>query len=418
MDQLLFNSLTEPIPGIRGELDIIPIQHNGRELLYFHDMLGYATDNFVLDRSISPLMVHFTGSHSVSEILDLIKRQGSSDIAEPDLLRFIRFLDQNRILHSVYFKKISERYEDEFEAMDVRPAVTAGNSYPADPEELRHEFDRAFAGSVDPAPAEIQSVKALYAPHIDPRVGMSSYVKAFSPLRQLKPRRVVLLATSHYAGLYNRRYLGKPFILSEKDFQTPLGIVKNDRESVGKLSKLNNAGISTSDRAHRIEHSIELHLIFLKYLWSHEFSLVPILVGSLDELLYMPDGDLGIKMVNLGKALNEMFGDDPDTLFLISGDLAHFGKKFGDKLPASTYFEEVHRFDKQLLRAAEKGTTDAILDVMKTNNDQYRICGFPPLTTFLSAMPGLEGRQTSYDLWDERERESAVTFGSILYYQS
>ncbi len=418
MDQLLFNSLTEPIPGIRGELDIIPIHHEGRELLYFHDMLGYATDNFVLDRSVGPLMVHFTGRRTVNEILDVIHNQGSSDIGEPDLLRFIRLLDQNRILRSVYFRKISEHFEEEFESMDVRPPVTAGNSYPSDPKELRRQFDEAFSRSGANTQTNGLVVKALYAPHIDPRVGMSSYVKAFGPLRSLRPKRVVLLATSHYAGLYNRRYLGKPFILTEKDFQTPLGIVKNDRESIRELAMLTNAGISTSDRAHRIEHSIELHLIFLKYLWSHEFSLVPILVGSLDELLYMPDGDLGTKMVNLSDALNRMFGDDPETLFLISGDLAHFGKKFGDKLPASTYFEEVHRFDKQLLRAAEKATPDAFFDVMKTNNDQYRICGFPPLMTFLNAIPGLEGRQTSYDLWDERERESAVTFGSILYYQA
>ncbi len=191
--------------------------------------------------------------------------------------------------------------------------------------------------------------------------------------------------------------------------------MKNDRASVRKLASLKNAGISTSDRAHRIEHSIELHLIFLKYLWSHDFSLVPILVGSLNDLLYMQNGDIGMKLTHLGDALHAMFGNDPETLFLISGDLAHFGQKFGDKLPASTFFDQVHQFDRQLMEAAGKGRVDAVLDVMKTNNDQYRICGFPPLMTFLSAMPDLEGTQTSYDLWNERERESAVTFGSILY---
>jgi len=416
MDHLLFNSLTDPIPGIRGELDIIPIHHEGRELLYFHDMLGYATDNFVLDRSIGPLMVHFTGRRTVNEILDTIHSQDGSDIAESDLLHFVRFLDQNRILRSTYFKKISERLEREFESQDVRPAVTAGNSYPSDPAEIRRSFDKAFLEH-DGVSSNIAggNIKALYAPHIDPRVGMSSYVKAFAPLKTLQPKRVVLLATSHYAGLYHRHYLGKPFILSEKNFETPLGLVENDRQSVRKLAALKNAGITASDRAHRIEHSIELHLIFLKYLWAHDFSLVPILVGSLDDLLYMQDGDIGKKMSRLGDTLNEMFGTDPETLFLISGDLAHFGQKFGDKLPASTYFDEVHQFDRQLLDAAEKGVAGAVLDVMKTNNDQYRICGFPPLITFLSAVPGLEGIQTSYDLWDERERQSAVTFGSILY---
>ncbi len=210
MDHLLFNSLTDPIPGIRGELDIIPIHHEGRELLYFHDMLGYATDNFVLDRSIGPLMVHFTGRRTINEILDTIHDQDGSDIDESDLMRFIRFLDQNRILRSSYFKKISERFEQEFESMDVRPAVTAGNSYPSDPKEIRRVFDEAFA-THDGVSLNLagQNIKALYAPHIDPRVGMASYVKAFAPLRILKPKRIVLLATSHYAGLYRQPLSGE-----------------------------------------------------------------------------------------------------------------------------------------------------------------------------------------------------------------
>ena len=52
---------------------------------------------------------------------------------------------------------------------------------------------------------------------------------------------------------------------------------------------------------------------------------------------------------------------------------------------------------------------------MKSNFDAYRICGFSPLMSLMKAMPDLKGKRVSYDVWDEKERESAVTFGSILY---
>ncbi|HKK45723.1 MAG TPA: hypothetical protein VJ964_09390, partial [Balneolaceae bacterium] len=58
---------------------------------------------------------------------------------------------------------------------------------------------------------------------------------------------------------------------------------------------------------------------------------------------------------------------------------------------------------------------EQMLDLMTQDMDPYRICGFPPLYTFLNSMPELRGKVMGYDLWDERERESAVTFGSILY---
>ncbi len=419
MNHLLFNSLTDPVPGIRGDLDIIPVSHEGHELLYFHDMLGYATENFILDRSVAPIMTQFSGGQTINDILDMFPAPDVSGVGKTELLDFVRFLDQNRILYSSYFQNISGQVEADFEAAQTRPPISNGSSYPDDPGELRLLFDRAFAqANHTSSAAEAGAIRALYAPHIDPRVGMESYVKAFAPLKSLKPRRVVLLATSHYAGLYGSLYLGRPFILTKKHFETPLGLVKTDRESIERLSDLNNPGLSFSDRAHRVEHSIELHLIFLKYLWSHDFTLVPVLVGSLDDLLYLEDGDLGNKMRSFGESLHQLFAGDPDTLFLISGDLAHFGRKFGDDQPAAAYFDEVHQFDRQFMEAAVQGSPETVLRVMQTNNDRYRICGFPPLISFLTAMPNLTGEQICYDLWDEQERESAVTFGSILYRQA
>jgi AmmeMemoRadiSam system protein B len=408
-NDILFNSKTDPIPPLRRDLQIIPIQENGSALLYFHDQREYATANFALKREAGQLLSLFDGQKSIN---DLAPHLGTG-ISKDDLLQFIQLLDKNRVLASRHFDQHAETVVADYEASTIHQSVTAGNTYPAEPGELKNYLDEAFAEENIRA---VDSAKALYAPHIDPRVAPDSYVKAFAPISDLKPRRVVMLATSHHAGLYPDLYQNDPFILIDKDFKMPLGTIPRDQEAIQELQDADaEMGISSHDRAHRMEHSLELHLLFLSYLWDHNYEIVPFLIRGLDDLYYMEDGHLGRQLDNFSTFLNKKYGDDNDTFFLISGDLAHIGKKFGDDAPAATMFDDIENFDKQFLDYGSNNNRESMLALMQEEYDPYRICGFPPLYTFLQTMPNVEGEILSYDVWDERERESAVTFGSILY---
>lgn len=409
----LFNSKTEPIPQIRPDLDVIPVQNNGDSYLYFHDIRGYTTDDFALDYGARNLLALLDGRKSINDLKPYLGKEVNDD----QLLEYIRFLDKNRVLFSSHYQTYAEQFEREYEQADVHHSVTAGNSYPADPKELRSYLDDAFTtyGGNEKYSSD-QPIKAMYAPHIDPRVGMQTYVESFQALKNLKPKRVVLLATSHYSSLHNNLYKNKPFIVSSKDFAMPLGTVRADREAISRLMQnAKSAGLTNQDRAHRIEHSIELHILFLQYIWNHEYSIVPIVVGGFDELFYMNESHLSFQLDTFARQLREQFGNEEETFFLISGDLAHVGKKFGDDQPAATMRKEVEQFDEHFFEAAESGSTEQMLSLMKRNYDPYRICGFPPLYIFLKAFPDLKGQAISYDCWDETERESAVTFGSIIY---
>ncbi|MDZ7807638.1 MAG: AmmeMemoRadiSam system protein B [Gracilimonas sp.] len=271
-----------------------------------------------------------------------------------------------------------------------------------------------------PTSDPVQTAKALYAPHIDIRVGMNSYTKAFSAIRNLTPKRVVMLATSHYSGMHPDIYEESPFVISNKNFEMVNGTVKADHEAIEMIADRlrddeKNYGVTFQDRAHRIEHSIEQHLLFINHLWKHDFTMIPILVGGLDELFYKADGFQGQQVENFSKLLQDFFGDDEDTFFLISGDLAHVGKKFGDQQPAKNLFEEVRTFDDKFMDHGASGSHKKLLELMSEKYDPYRICGYPPLLSFLKTMPDLKGEILTYDIWDEAEQESGVSYGSILY---
>ena len=220
--------------------------------------------------------------------------------------------------------------------------------------------------------------------------------------------------------MYPDIYEERPFVISSKDFEMVNGVVSTDRESIQKIKEqigdgAEHYGVTFQDRAHRIEHSIEQHLVFINHLWDHEFKMIPIVVGSLDELFYKADGFQGQQVENFCGLLAEMFGDDADTFFLISGDLAHVGKKFGDDKPAKELFEDIRKFDEEFLDHGTSGAPQKMLELMSKEYDPYRICGYPPLYSFLKTIPNLKGEILTYDIWDESERESGVSFGSILY---
>ncbi|MGM0587845.1 MAG: AmmeMemoRadiSam system protein B [Bacteroidota bacterium] len=414
----LFDSLTQPVPPLRRDVQMVPVSHKGQRFVVAHDSMGYVPHGFALPAEAVQLLHVFDGRTTLQQLMNQIEQQAQDEqVGEEQLRTFVRQLDEYRLLYSDHFKHYAEKMERAFEEADVRKPTSAGISYPDEKSDLIAQLDDAFAQwAALEKHAEEATPKALYAPHIDPRVGMESYVKAFKSIRNLQPKRVVIIATSHYSGTYPEVYQDTPFIASRKTFELPHGSIAADQQALDQLEqKAERLGVSFQDRAHRTEHSIELHLLFLRYIWSHDFEIVPLLVGDFQDLFYMRDGHTGDKLDQMAQWLRNQYADDPDTFFLISGDLAHIGPKFGDQQSAREMLEPVKSFDEQFLELAQRNDSQGLIEHMKAEFDPYRICGFPPLLTFLETLPEVRGKQLSYQVWDESERDSAVTFGSLLF---
>lgn len=412
MADKLFNSYSEPIPPIRYDIQRISINEDGQSLIYFYDQLGYATSDFALPADAEPILSLMDETRSVNDIIKF----SSDEVSKEQILEYAQFLDGHRLLDSAFFHDFSDRLEDEYELLKIHSSSTAGTSYPNNHKELTEFFNHAFATHEQSKP--VDAAKGLYTPHIDLRVGMETYVKAFSSIKNLTPKKVFVLATSHYSGLYRDFYDNKRFIFSTKDFDLVNGLIKADRKAISLIKEQTVHdeifGSTFNDRAHRIEHSIELPLLFLNHIWSHDFEIIPVVISGFDELFYTKDGFLAHQIEAFSYLLSKQFNGD-DTFFLISGDLAHFGKKFGDSDPASNMIGNVRAFDDVFLKVAAKNDTLQLLRIIGDKYDPFRICGFPPLYTFMNAFPHLKGEILHHQIWDEIERESAVSFGSIVF---
>jgi AmmeMemoRadiSam system protein B len=407
----MFNSRTGSIPPVRRDLQIIPVEEDGRELLLFYDSMKISEPGFALDRSVEPILSLLDGRKTLAQLTSYF----GNGVAEDEILTFIRMLDEQLLLDSEYFRKEAENIELRFEESDIRQPALANTSYPFDPAKLSSFVENLLEiASSDDSNHEAAPTKALYAPHIDLRVGAKQYADAFTTLKHLEPKRVVILATSHYSGYYPQIYNGFPYVGSSKSYALPGRTFTTDQGAISHLADQgSDIGFTSQDRAHRIEHSIETHLLFAGHLWKHDFEIVPILVGGIDEMFYKRNGEMGSKITAFSNTLREI--DTDDTFFLISGDLSHIGRKFGDSDPASSMRADVEAFDKEFMDTAAENSSEKMITHISANFDPYRVCGFPPLYTFIRTFPNLQGRSLNYHWWDEKERESAVSFGSIVY---
>ena len=182
---------------------------------------------------------------------------------------------------------------------DVRKPAVAGIFYPADPAQLRDEVERllSFAAQGGPAP------KALIVPHAgyvySGPIAAHAYARLISSAERIK--RVVLLGPAHRVPV---RGLALP---EAGSFATPMGEVALDLDASGTLADLPQ--VLSSDAAHELEHSLEVHLPFLQAVLS-DFRLVPLVVGL-------------ASTEQVAEVLERVWGG-PETLVVISSDLSHY----------------------------------------------------------------------------------------------
>jgi MEMO1 family protein len=183
----------------------------------------------------------------------------------------------------------------------VRPAAVAGSFYPGDPSALAAEV-AAYLAEARPG-VRARAPKAIIAPHAgymySGAVAASIYSR-LAPLRGLV-KRVVLAGPAH------RVHVAGAAVPASHAFASPLGAVPLDLKAIDVLRALEF--VEVSDRAHALEHSLEVHLPFLQSVLG-AFALAPVVVGDASPL-------------EMALLFDALWGG-PETLIVVSSDLSHY----------------------------------------------------------------------------------------------
>ncbi len=197
----------------------------------------------------------------------------------------------------------------------VRHPVVAGYFYPEDPKELISLIEKSFMHPLGPGKLPVVSNKRVknsigfVAPH-------AGYIYSgpiaahvyYEIAKEGNPDTFIIIGTNH-TGLGSL-----VSIYPSGKWYTPLGYVNIDEELARNI--IDNSSIAEADTyAHIEEHSIEVQLPFLQYLYGENINIVPIVMG-----LHSPDA-----AYDLAKSIHESVEAlERDVIIIASSDFNHY----------------------------------------------------------------------------------------------
>lgn len=191
----------------------------------------------------------------------------------------------------------------------MREPFFAGHFYKRDASLLREQIKDCFnhklgAGLPNFKHDEKEIIKSVVVPHASYVFSGPSASWSYKALAESKiPSSIIILGPNHS---------GNGSFLSNEDWETPLGICNVDKDIVNKLSKW----IPVNNKAHALEHSIEVQLPFLQFIYGNNMpKIIPICI------------DIDFDPFMGHNWLKTVVSDD--ILVIISSDFTHFGKSYG-----------------------------------------------------------------------------------------
>jgi AmmeMemoRadiSam system protein B len=354
----------------------------------------------------------FNGKRTLREIqAEAIRATGGLLLPLEPFARLAEVLEQALFLEG-------ERFRDRLHH-PIRPPSCLG-AYEPEPDDLRRQLRGLFTspgGSGLPGePRPDGSLRAALVPHIDYARGGLSYTYAFKEVFERTDASLfVIIGTSHYSR--------HRFTLTRKSFQTPLGIVPTDQQYIDRLVAHYGEGLFDDEwLAHLPEHSIELEVVLLQYLYEgrRPFRIVPLVVGSFHDCVF--SGQPPTQRADIRRMVEALRAAESETsepiCYLISGDLAHIGPKFGDRHPLTDeQLAHSRTQDQALLAQVNRADPEGYFEVIEEERDERRICGLPPTWLVLEATRPQTGRVLHYDQHVHPRGLESVSFASAAFYR-
>ncbi|WP_448584404.1 AmmeMemoRadiSam system protein B [Thermocrinis sp.] len=220
--------------------------------------------------------------------------------------------------------------------MKVRKPTVAGSFYPRDPEKLRETVYKLLGNASSKVPV------GVIAPHAGYAYSGKVAGKVYGLFRGSKGLSFLLIGPSHFVDFVGISFGDYEF------FETPLGLVKVDRDRIEAFLMKFNPPRALDNLPHLKEHSLEVQLPFLQVTMG-EFSIIPVLYGR-------------VKPEFLLEVIE--FFCEYGTCFVISSDLSHYyTDEIARRIDAYCH-EGITKLDQEILEKCEACGKVGILSVL------------------------------------------------------
>ena len=400
---------------ILRNLQFSPIKEGEEQYIVLWDPSGLSKEKLVLPLNYFFIIQHFDGDHSLHEIGALYLKRFGEFLMPAKVEQLVGDLEAKLFLEGDRTEGAKAQARHAYREAAVRPAGFAGKSYEADSGQLKKQIDGFFSSKegpdFKPSANKGKLIKGLVVPTYELRQAGPIYAWAYKELQEAQqPDVLVIIGTAH-AGLEGL------FALTDKDFETPLGIVPVDRAIMDRLKALVPEYFE-EDMAHLSEHSIEFQLPFVQTNTgaSAAIPIVPIL--SSFSAMSLSDPSVRASVERLLTALREAISASGKTVCIIAaGELAHLGMRYGDSAPPTDFsFHRAMQYDLEMLKHVEDLKAEEFAGYIQKEKDQRRISGFSPIYCLLRLIEAEKGQVLRYDRGITDQYNSTVTYASMAFF--
>jgi MEMO1 family protein len=401
-------------PALRN-LQYSPIKEGEEQYMVLWDPTGLSRDKLVLPLNYFFIIQHFDGEHSLAEIGSLYLKRFGEFLAPGRMEQLVSDLHEKLFLEGQRAEEARLLARDAYRQSPLRRAAFAGRGYEADGAKLKKQIDGFFTSKEGPdfKPSEHtgKKIKGLVAPTYDLKQAGPIYAWAYKELQDAQQPDLFVIIGTASAGLDH------VFSVTDKDFETPLGIVPADQPILDQLK----SALPTSfedDICHQAEQAVEFQLPFLQDIVGSKkpFTIVPIL--SAFSAVSLSDPTIRQSVDQFLGRLREILEQSARTYCVIAaGELAHLGMRYGDKAPPTDFsFHRCMQFDLEMLKPVEERQPEAFADYIRKEQDQRRISGFSPIYSLLRLIEAESGHVLRYDRGITDQYNSTVTYASMAFF--
>jgi hypothetical protein len=283
----------------------------------------------------------------------------------------------------------------------MRPSAFAGMFYEASEPALERQITDCFLSKLGPGalPSKTQKQKtvAAIAPHAGYVYSGACAAWSYKAIAESGlPDLFIIIGPNHS---------GRESGLSMETFETPLGLARTDQAFAREL--LLKGHLEQNDRIHRTEHSIEVQIPFLQFVFKENMEkvkILPIMIGS--------SKDLKEIALDIQETLIET---KKKAVIIASSDFTHQGPNYGYVPFSSNKKEKIKGLDMGAIKKIHNLDPEGFLKYKQ--DTQATICGALPIALLLNTVKAkkvvLEQYYTSGDVVGDYN--NSVSYASIVF---
>ena len=282
--------------------------------------------------------------------------------------------------------------------MKVREPAVAGGFYPYNPKALK----KTIKNFIDKTKTEKENVIGIVSPHAGYTFCGKTAASVYKSIGS-KFDTVIILGPNHSG-------FGDSIATSSASWRTPLGLVNPDEYIVKEITK--DLMITDDERAHVREHSIEVQLPWLQYLFK-DFRIVPI---SINPTFFDLEScqEIGNKIAEAARKFKRK------VLIVASSDFTHYGRPYGYvPFGGRDTLEKIKEQDMEIIELIKKLDPKSLIKTSYENH--LTICGYGAIASMLFAakrLGAIKGKlidySTSFDV--SKSMEAIVGYAGVAIY--